>query len=214
MTPITAPTEGRQILSGVDWAQYETCLGEYEGRHFRLTYDRGTLEIMTVSPWHERAKKLLARLLEALAEEIDLPLLGLGNLTLREESIGRGLEPDDCWYIQHESSVRDKKQIDLQVDPPPDLVAEVEVTRSALDRMQIYAALKVPEVWRFDGETLVICLLGKNGEYSEAPNSPTFPQKVVEGLPRFLAQWDKVEQTRLIKSFREWVRAVLASQSS
>jgi len=212
MTPVTAPAEERQILTGVDWAQYESLLREYEGRHWRLTYDRGTLEIMTVSPWHERAKKLLARLLEALAEEIDLPVLGLGNLTLREEAIARGLEPDDCWYIQHEKLIRTKKQIDLREDPPPDLVVEVEVSRSVLDRLHIYAALGIPEVWRFDGENLIVCLLGNDGEYAESSQSPTFPKLVLDGLPLFFAQWDKIDQTRLVKTFREWVRATLAGE--
>jgi len=206
MTPVTVLAEERQVLTGVDWARYESLLREYEGRHFRLTYDRGTLEIMTVSPWHERAKKLLARLLEALAEELDIPVLGFGNWTMREELIARGLEPDECWYIQHEGLVRDKREIDLRVDPPPDLVVEVEVSRSVLDRLHIYAALKIPEVWRFDGQTLVVCLLGEDGEYVESPKSLTFPQPALEGLPLFFAQWDKVDQTRLIKSFRAWVR--------
>jgi len=212
MTIATVPPEQRQILSGVDWARYESLLREYEGRHFRLTYDRGTLEIMTVSSWHERAKTILARMLEALTEELDIPILGLGSLTLRDEDIARGLEPDECWYIQHEEIVRDKEQIDLQRDPPPDLVVEVEVSRSVLDRLHIYAALKVPEVWRFDGQTLIVCLLGSDGEYTESDKSPTFPQLPLHGLAPFFAQLGKIDQTRLIKSFRAWVRATLGGE--
>ena len=210
MTPVIAPAEQRQILRGVDWARYEELLHEYEGRNWRLTYDRGTLEIMVVSPWHERAKKLLARMLETLAEEVNSPLLALGNWTLREEGIARGLEPDECWYTQHEEQVRDKKEIDLRVDPPPDLAVEVEVSHSVLDRLQIYAALRIPEVWRFDGETVIVCLLGADGQYTQADRSPTFPQLPLEQLTPFFAHWDKTEQTQLVKSFRAWVRKTLA----
>lgn len=210
MTPVTAPAEERQILRGVDWARYEELLHEYEGTHRRLTYDRGTLEIMVTSHGHERAKTLLARMLEALTEELDIPILGLGNWTLREETLARGLEPDECWYIQHEASVRGKKDLDLRVDPPPDLVVEVEISRSVLDRLAIYAALKVPEVWRFDGANLIVCLLGSDGEYAESDKSATFPQLPLQGLAPFFAQRGIVDETRLIKSFREWVRKNLA----
>jgi Uma2 family endonuclease len=210
MTPVTTPTEERQILRGVDWARYEQLLHEYEGTHRRLTYDRGTLEIMVTSHGHERAKKLLARLLEALTEELDIPILGLGNWTLRDETLARGLEADECWYIQHEAMVRDKNDLDLRVDPPPDLVVEVEISRSVLDRLAIYATLKVPEVWRFDGEALIVCLLGDDGVYTESDKSPSFPQLPLQGLGQFFAQRGKVDETRLIKSFRAWVRKPLA----
>ncbi len=129
---------------------------------------------------------------------------------MREESIARGLEADECWYIQHEALVRDKKEIDLRLDPPPDLAVEIEVSRSVLDRLQIFAALKIPEVWRFDGETVIVCLLNADGQYMESDRSPTFPQLPLEELTPFFAQWDKIEQTQLVKSFRAWVRKTLA----
>lgn len=200
------PIEQRLVLSGVPWSTYESLLRHFEGRHLRLNYDRGALEIMTVSPEHERAKKLLARLLEALTEELDLPIASFGNTTFRREDAARGLESDECWYIQHEGQMRDRKELDLLVDPPPDLVVEVEISRSVVDRMDLYARLGVPEVWRYDGETLKVCLLTAANEYAEANQSRAFPGLSLAEVNRFLAQQGTVDEARLVKSFRIWVR--------
>src|SRR5579859_148126 len=129
-TPLAAPfaePANRLVLYSIDWATYDGLLKLFEGRRLRITYDRGKLEIMTVSPFHERSKTLLARLFEVLTEELNIPILGLGNLTCRREDLDRGLEPDECWYIQHESQMRARTEIDFAEDPPPDLVIEVEV---------------------------------------------------------------------------------------
>lgn len=211
MSTVASPSaEQRLLLSCVDWTTYDRLLHDLDGRHLRLTYLGGELEIMTVSPEHERAKKLLARLLEALTEELDVPILSLGNTTFRREELARGLEPDECWYIRHEAEMRNKTEIDLASDPPPDLVIEVEVSRSVLDRLGIYASLGVPEVWRCDGETLRVLVLGAGGGYTEQERSPTFPQLPLDGLMGFLAQRGQVDETRLVKSFRAWVRSTLA----
>ena len=89
-----------------------------------------------------------------LAEECDRNLVSAGNMTFQREDLDRGLEPDDCYWIAHEPQMHNKLTWDPAIDPPPDLVLEIEISRSAQDRMGIYAALRVPEVWRFDGETL------------------------------------------------------------
>jgi Uma2 family endonuclease len=212
MATATLPAEQRLVLSCVGWATYQGLLREFEGRHMRLTYDRGKLEIMTVSAKHERGKKLIARLLEALSEELDIPIVGFGNLTLNREEVERGLEPDECWYIKKEPLMREKFEVDLDVDPPPDLVVEVEISCSVLDRLGIYDALGVPEIWRFDGQTLRVCVLGADGRYTESDHSPTFPQLPLEGLPPFIAQFGQVDETRLVKSFRAWVRANVVSR--
>ncbi len=211
MSIATVPTEQRLFLSGVTWEAYGHLLEGFEGRHVRLTYDRGNLEVMTVSPPHEMWKKLLARLLEALTEEMNIPILSLGNTTFRREDAERGLEPDECWYIQQEALMRHKEEIDLAIDPPPDLVIEVEVSRSILDRLNILAALGVPEVWRYDGQTLRVCVLGDEGQYAETDHSPTFPMLPLSELTRFLSQRGQTDETSLVRSFRAWVRANLVT---
>jgi Uma2 family endonuclease len=205
MATVHAPAEQRFRLSGIDWPSYvafSDLLGE---RHIRVTYDRGEMELMTVSPEHERSKHLLGRLIEALTEELDIDIAGYGSMTCRRERQERALEPDECYWITHEEAVRGRTEIDFDEDPPPDLVLEVEISRSLLDRMRLYATLGVPEVWRWDGQTLRVCLLGKDGRYRENHASRAFPFLPVAELVRFLSLEGRSE-TRLIREFRAWVR--------
>ncbi len=109
---------------------------------------------MTLSPEHEIYKKRLGRLVEALAEECNLPIATAGEMTFQREELERGLEPDDCFWTVHERHMRALLEWNPKRDPPPDLVIEIEISRSALNRMGIYSALRVPEVWRCDGATL------------------------------------------------------------
>jgi Uma2 family endonuclease len=206
LPPITVPDEQRFVLYGVDWATYERLLHDLEGRHVRLNYDRGQLEFLTTSSKHERWKKLLARFLEVLTEELNLPVLGQGNFTFRRKDLEKGLEPDECWYIAHEREVRDREEIDLNIDPPPDLVVEIEVSRSVVDRLGILASLGVPEVWRFDGKRLSVMLLSESGRHEECDHSPTFPRLPLAEVVKHLQQRGQVDETSLIRSFRAWVR--------
>jgi Uma2 family endonuclease len=103
----------------------------------RLTYDRGTLEIRMPLDPHETFKKLLGRLIETATEELDLEIRSLGDRTCDREDLARGLEPDQCYYIQHEAQVRGIAQIDLAQFPPPDLAVEVDITSSSLNRLAV-----------------------------------------------------------------------------
>lgn len=212
-TVAPAPDEQRLALSGISWSKYENLLQVFEGRHIHLTYRCGEIEFRTVSMRHERAKKILARLIEALTEEWNVAIAGLGNTTYKREDLERGLEPDECWYIQHEEQMRNRDEIDLTIDPPPDLVVEVEVSRSVMDRMEIYARLGVPEVWRYDGENLTYCVLDEAGDYIEAATSRSFPQLESASLAGFLQRRGKMSETELVKSFRQWVRETLIDLS-
>jgi hypothetical protein len=127
-------------------------------------------------------------------------------MTSRNVKMRRALEPDDCYWIEHEPLVRGRGELDLDVDPPPDLSLEIEISRSALDRMGIYAALKVPEVWRWDGATLTVNLLTGRGTYRVSKRSKAFPFLPVDEFAAFLKRTD-LSETKLIREFRTWVRA-------
>ena len=143
----TAPGTQRLVLHNVPWQSYVVIGDALPDRPaLRMTYDRGNLEFMTTSPEHEKYKVRLGRLLEALVEECGLRVEPLGNMTMRREELERGLEPDECFWIANEPHMRARLDWDPRRDPPPDLVIEIEISRSALDRMGIYAALRVPEV--------------------------------------------------------------------
>jgi Uma2 family endonuclease len=163
------------------------------------------MEIMSVSRKHERSKKRLSRLVETLTEELDIDIAYGGSMTCRNEEMLCALEPDDCYWIAHEADVRERDEIDLDIDPPPDLAFEVEISRSALDRMEIYAALKVPEVWRWDDETLFIHLLTVRGAYRVSKRSRAFPFLPVDEFASFAARTDLTENQRS-RAFRAWVQ--------
>ncbi len=197
------------VLHGVSWHAYETLLHDLASRHFRITYDRGALEIMALSHRHENRKKLLGRFVESLTLELDIPIHPGGSTTFKNELLEKGLEPDDCYWIQNEPWMRNKLDFDIDVDPPPDLGIEIEITRSVLDRMGIYAALRIPEIWRFDGEKLRVCVLGGNGKYKEKEQSRAFPFLPLKEMERFLTDTEAENHTALMRTFHEWVRATL-----
>lgn len=209
--PVPSAAEQRLLLHNVDWATYDRLLHDLEGHHLRLNYDRGRLEIMTTSSDHERWKTLLARFFEILTLELNVPIMGVGNFICRREDLERGLEPDECWYIAHESVVRGRHQIDLDVDPPPDLVVEIEVSRSVLDRLGILAALGVPEVWRYDGKRLSVLLLDDSRTYIESDGSPTFPAIPLSGFVEHLNRRGTIDETTLVRAFQAWVRQFVAA---
>ncbi len=205
--PVPTSRVQRFVLYDEPWESYIRLVHLFdERRHLRITFDRGALEIMTVSPGHERSKHLLRRLIEVLAEELDVLISGLGSLTLKRRRKQRGLEPDECYWIQNEAKVRTIEKFDWRRDPPPDLVLEVEVSRSALNRLGIYAALRVPEVWRFDGTQVTVHVLGPDGKYVTQEHSAAFPFfRPAELLP-FLAQYPTLGETGMVRAFRAWVR--------
>jgi Uma2 family endonuclease len=192
-------------LSGISWQTYETLLEELSDRRFRLTYNRGNLEILTPSPEHELNKTIMGRFVETLAEEANLPIHPLGSTTFKRPELS-GAEPDECFYFRNIALVRGKKRLDLDKDPAPDLVVEIDVTSSSSDRLQVYADLGVAEVWIYNGKLLVIKHL-QNAAYINSQTSQFFPNVPVPEIAGFLQQADTVDYLELVKIFRQWVRS-------
>jgi Uma2 family endonuclease len=200
------PVEQRFRMSALSWEGYLHLGQVLAGRHVRMAYDRGELEIMAVSLGHDGDKSLLARLVNLVTEEMAIDIRSGGSTTLNREDLERGLEGDECWWIEHEAQVRSLREIDLNRDPPPDLALEVEISRSLLNRIKIYAALRVPEVWRWDGQVLTVCLLDADGNYVISGTSRNFPFLPVAELGRFVHMLRTMSETSVIRAFREWVR--------
>ena len=193
------------ILNNIRWETYQYLVQDSEEQpNKRLTYDRGILEIMTPLPEHEVYKKLIDRFVLVMVEEMNKEMRSLGSCTWSCQDLKQGLEPDECYYINHEEAVRGKLNIDLNFDPPPDLAIEIDITSSSLNRMSIYEALGVAEVWRFDGQFLSIYQL-VDGIYQMSDKSGVFPFIKGEDIRRFLQQLEGGEMA-LIKAFRTWVR--------
>jgi Uma2 family endonuclease len=199
-------------LHGIDWRTYSCLLRAFENRSgVRLTYDRGSLQIMTPLLEHESPAALLARFVIVLTEELGLGVRSGASVTLRRRKRKRGLEPDGCWWIAGEPLMRGKRHLDLRTDPPPDLAVECDVTSSSLNRMGIYAAVGVPEVWRYDGTDLTFQLLQPDGTYAAHPTSRAFPFLTPADLTAFLALAASTEENALVRQFRDRVRQQVAS---
>jgi Uma2 family endonuclease len=212
-TSTLAPlVDQRLVLSGSDWRTYTRLLRALE-RHpaVRLTYDRGVLEVMTLSHEHEGLSYILGRFVDVLTEELGLPIKGGRSTTFRRRKRRKGLEPDNCFWIANETRVRGKTRINLKTDPPPDLAIEVDVSHSSLDRLGIYAALGVPEVWRYDGQALTFHVLAGTA-YTAASHSPTFPFLAPADVLRFLALRASRDENEVARAFRAWVRQQLPPQ--
>jgi len=201
------------VLYDIDWPTYLRLLRTFEkgGRRLRLTYDRGTLEIVSPLWEHENPAYLLGRFIDVLTEELNLPSRAGRSVTLRRKRKQRGLEPDNCYWIASTPLLQGKTQLDLRIDPPPDLAIEVDITSSSLDRMSIYAALNVPEIWRLSAAGLTFHIL-ETGVYQVRPNSLSFPQLTSADLPGFLAQMGQIDDTTRARQFRDWVRRELLNR--
>jgi Uma2 family endonuclease len=201
-------------LNGVDWANYRKISEAFGGRHMRMTYDRGYLEFMTKSSTHGVCSRLLARLVQTLSEELGVPILSVGDMTCDREDLDRGAEPDEGFYFANAARVRERDPIDLEVDPPPDLMIEIDISRSSARRLMIYAGLGVPEVWQCDGERLTIHRAAGAGSFVVAGASQWFPGFPVHELAVFVQRRTEVEESALIAEFRAWVRRQRATTSN
>ena len=209
-----APARRRSVngqylrLSGVDWQTYSRLLHAFAERPaIRLTYDRGELEIMSPLLEHDDDGELLGEFVFTLTDELGLPLKRGGSTTLRRRLKQRGLEADKCFWIANAHRMAGRRRLDLRTDPPPDLAIEVDVTHSSLDRLSIYAALQVPEIWRLKGDALTFHILGDDGSYTTADRSRAFPQIAPADLVGFLQQARQAgDENAVIRQFRNWIR--------
>lgn len=197
------------ILHDISWETYEQLLEIFAERSTpRMTYYQGTLELMVPSPEHERYSWTLCRLIVALSEEIGIEIIGLKSSTWRSEPKKAGNEADECFYIQNEALMRGKLTIDLKNDPPPDLAVEIDLTSSSINKMAVYAELKVPEVWIWKKGKLIINILNDTG-YVESETSLAFASFPVKELAQFMHLDSEKGENARIREFREWARSHL-----
>jgi len=214
LTMIQAMPPGTILtLSNVSWDEYDELLEELkEQPYYRLTYDNGRLEIMTVSAEHEGPAKLIPHLIAVIAEELDIDFLSRGSTTLRKKKKSKGTDPDDCYYFKDYKKISGKKRIDLSVDPPPDLAIEVDVTSGSLSKFPIYAAVGVPELWRYKNEKMKFYRLSGD-EYDEITHSDLFPFLTPDVVLEYLQKGENDGTVAMVKEFRKWGKAHKAQRA-
>jgi Uma2 family endonuclease len=203
------PAEKRVTLRQVSWDAYQKileALGEQRSAH--LTYYKGTLEIMTPLEEHENTSGLTGQFIEIITEELNLNIKTLESTRLDRPDLANGAEPDQCYYIANEPKVRGKR-IDLNTDPPPDLVIEVDITHADINKNTLYAELGISEFWRYDGKRLKIYQLQAK-QYQEVDNSPTFPAMSKERFYQFLSECAQQGETSAKRNLRKWIQERLS----
>jgi len=207
---IHLPPGQRVLLQDVTWQELETIIEELgEHRAARIAYDKGILEIMAPLPEHEDDKEIISDLVKVLLEELDIEFRCLGSTTFKNQFMAQSIEPDQCFYITNEALIRGKKRLDLTVDPPPDLALEIDITSRT--HSDIYQALKVTELWRFEKGILKINLL-QDGNYVESQLSLNFPHlPLIEVIPQYLERSKTAGRNATLKAFRSWVKQHLSN---
>jgi Uma2 family endonuclease len=198
--------EPQVVLRNVSWETYERLLEDLSDSSVpHLTYDQGLLEIMSPTQEHEELNRTLNSIVEAVAVELDVRIRLLGSSTFKRRDLKRGFEPDSCFYVKNADRIRGKKRLEMSIDPPPDLVIEIDITTSSIPRMPIFARFGVPELWRYDGSSLRMFELDEE-EYKNIDRSLAFPILTPRVLEDFLAksqEWE--DHPRLVRFVRDWV---------
>lgn len=208
MATIASPASGDQwvVFHDVPWETYLSLLKSRGQGRVRLTYYQGVLEIRTLSKLHEILSELLGGFVKVLARGYGLELQSVGSMTMHFEELQAGGEADKSYYIRHEAVVRQREKYDPAVDPPPDLVVEVDLSSSSSRRMLVFAELGIPELWQYDGERLVFKSLSEDGKYEAIQQSLSFPGLSAAELQAFIDRRGTMGEIALDEELAKWVR--------
>ena len=191
---------------GFRWQDFETLAAQLgDRRDVRLSYYQGRVEIAMPSPEHEEYVDLMQDLTRLLVRERGLRLESRGTALLKRALGEAGAQPDSCFYIQHAAHIIGKRTLDLTVDPPPDIVVEVDLSSRSFGKFPLYAALNIPEIWRYDGTLFEIYHLSPSG-YVAALASRAFPLLTAALMTELLAQSKQTGQDETLMTFQAWLQ--------
>jgi Uma2 family endonuclease len=204
------PLEDQQhiVLEDVSWELYEHLIKEIGDRNIRVTFDEGRLEIMSPQFTHELFGEWTSRLIEMICFEQSIPVASAGSTTFALRKRKKGLEPDKCYYFKHaEAASKFKGKFNPKIHPAPELAVEIDITSRSVPREPIYAALGVPELWRFDGARLQVLHL-LNGKYAARTRSLTLPFLPMTEFEAFILRMSEANQLLVLREFRAWINAL------
>ncbi len=207
----------RVVIRDVDYAFYEQLVDSIpEWFHLHVDFDGKDLEVMSPSHTHEGSKRLLGRVVELFAEECEIPLRSASQTTWKRPEIARGLEADESYFFERGkldavAASKRRRVKGVAALPNPDLAIEVDISPSKVDRAGIYAAMQVPEVWRFDGVEVAIEQLGADGRYHAALTSQFLPV-TTEQVRRWVVDEDSSDESAWARRMRVWARAEFLSR--
>jgi Uma2 family endonuclease len=197
------------ILSNVTWETYNQFVAETinEISNPLFYFDNGNLLIMVKSLEHEFITDYIVLFINFVTVEWSINCGSLGSATFQKDDVERGFEPDSCFFFENEEKIRGVKRFDFSIHPAPDLIIEVDITSLSTFRQNIFAAFKIPEIWRFDGEKIEILRL-ENDKYIETPNSLALPKTTAEKLTEFVRKSETLSRLEWINEVRTWAQSV------
>jgi len=205
----TIPEDTIVIFHNVTWEEYEELLAQVgEANGLRISFNDGTLKVMTLSDEHEKYADFVKRLVSALSLGLHINILFFGSATMRKPEKSKGNEPDASFYVQTAAKIGNRIHRDLAVDPPPDVVVEVDIHHDSRDNYPVYAALAVPEIWRYDGQEMTIYHL-QEADYVSAETSRALPMLSSRVLTEYLKRMQEDGEFNAILAFDEWLQSLL-----
>ena len=203
---IVEPPEVRMVLENISWSTFVDLAEQRRGSVPRMTYDEGTLEMMSPQLKHENLGCLIGRMIETYSEVRGIEITSVGSMTVKRDDLEKAYEADESYYVTHAEELLDKEELDFATDPAPDLVVEVELTSSAIAKLKLFAKMEVPEVWRHRGKTLEMFRLIQ-GDYVSIDSSVELPGLHVSVVNDFLSRRNAIGETKLMLSFREYIQS-------
>lgn len=193
---------------GIDWQTYEDISAEIgESRAVQLTYNKGTLTIMSVTELHEYLIVFIERLIGIVSLATQTEITPTGHASLRSERRNYGVEPDLSYFVSKSDIHQIKDYVPKEVELAPDIVCEIDVHHPSDDKFEIYAELGVSEFWQYSNENLNIYRLQTNGEYKEMERSEELPILTSAVLSEFLKRGQTEQQFTVLSDFQVWIQA-------
>lgn len=198
-----------RVFHNVTWEEYEQLheLLPLDSHMVRICYDEGTMELMTHSALHEAYTSFFNRMISLLSLRLRIDIRFFGQATIKKARKQKGLEPDACFYVQTVPQLGNQLKLDFAVDPPPDVAVEVDIYHGSISKLPIYAGLEIPEVWRYDGQTVTIYLLQQD-RYVESEASGALPMINPAILERFLTRMREENEFKAMIAFEEWLQTL------
>lgn len=208
------PENASVTFQDVGWDEYEELLEQVgEAPGLRISYDNGSLQVMTISSEHEKYAFFINSLIAGIRLRLRMNILAFGSATMRKPKRSAGDEPDACFYVQTAALIGNKIQLDFETDPPPDVVVEIDVHHDSRSRFGVYARLGVPEIWRYDGRVMTIYYLAKDAAdidaslYVEQETSAALPMLTAQILTETIERMRRDGELNALLAFDEWLQS-------
>lgn len=202
------PEDTAVIFNHVSWDEYEELLAQVgEASSLRISFNDGVLKVMTLSHEHEKFADFVKSLVGCIRLRLRINVLFFGSATMRKRKKSKGNEPDASFYVQTADAIGNRIHLDMESDPPPDVVLEVDIHHDSRENYPIYAALGVPEIWRYDGQEVTIYRLERDG-YVSAEISKALPVLTPNVLTEYLMRMQRDGEFKAILDFDEWLQSL------